>query len=45
MRKLLHLVYAIWKTGKPFDAKHYPWIQDNDTPATEIPVSSVMNPL
>src|SRR5262245_306341 len=26
MRKLLHLVYAIWKTGKPFDAKHYPWI-------------------
>ena len=25
MRKLLHLVFAIWKTGKPFDAKHYPW--------------------
>lgn len=25
MRKLLHLVFAIWQTGKPFDPKHYPW--------------------
>jgi transposase len=25
MRKLLHLVFAVWKTGKPFDPKHYPW--------------------
>jgi hypothetical protein len=25
MRKLLHLVFAIWKTGRPFDATHYPW--------------------
>ncbi len=25
MRKLLHLVYAIWKSGKPFDPNHYPW--------------------
>jgi transposase len=25
MRKLLHLVFAIWKTGKPFDPTHYPW--------------------
>jgi transposase len=25
MRKLLHLVFAIWKTKKPFDQKHYPW--------------------
>jgi hypothetical protein len=25
MRKLLHLVFAIWKTGRPFDANHYPW--------------------
>ena len=29
MRKLLHLTFAIWKSGKPFDATHYPW----DTPA------------
>jgi transposase len=25
MRKLLHLVFAVWKTDKPFDAQHYPW--------------------
>jgi transposase len=25
MRKLLHLVYAIWKTGRPFDPEHFPW--------------------
>ena len=25
MRKLLHLVFAVWKTNRPFDAKHYPW--------------------
>jgi transposase len=25
MRKLLHLAYAVWKTGKPFDPRHYPW--------------------
>lgn len=25
MRKLLQLVYAVWKTGKPFDAAHYAW--------------------
>src|SRR5205823_13031041 len=25
MRKLLHLVFAIWKSGRPFNAEHYPW--------------------
>jgi transposase len=25
MRKLLHLVHAIWRTGRPFDPGHYPW--------------------
>jgi transposase len=25
MRKLLHLVFAIWKSGRPFNAAHYPW--------------------
>ena len=24
-RKLLHLVFAIWKTDRPFDPNHYPW--------------------
>jgi transposase len=25
MRKLLHLVYAVWKADRPFDKNHYPW--------------------
>ena len=25
MRKLLHLAFAVWKSGKPFDPQHYPW--------------------
>ena len=25
MRKLLHLVFALWKSGQPFDPDHYPW--------------------
>jgi transposase len=25
MRKLLHLVFALWKTNRPFDPQHYPW--------------------
>jgi hypothetical protein len=25
MRKLLHLVFAIGKSGRPFDRTHYPW--------------------
>ena len=27
MRKLLHLVFAVWRTGRPFDPEHYPWEQ------------------
>jgi transposase len=25
MCKLLRLVYAVWKTNRPFDEKHFPW--------------------
>jgi len=25
MRKLLHLAFAVWKSGKPFDPAHHPW--------------------
>jgi transposase len=25
MRKLVHLVYAVWKSGCPFDPNHHPW--------------------
>jgi transposase len=30
MRKLLHLVFAVWTTGKPFDPTHYPWEHATD---------------
>jgi transposase len=25
MRKLLHLVFAVWKSNRPFDEHHFPW--------------------
>jgi transposase len=25
MRKLLHLIFAVWKTHTPFDKEYYPW--------------------
>ena len=34
MRKLLHLAFAIWKTGKPFDPNHYPWGQESKVKGT-----------
>src|SRR5215469_12593042 len=38
MRKLLHLVFAVWKTDRPFDEKHFPWEDPGDTPSsTTIP--------
>ncbi len=34
MRKLLHLVFAVWKTDRPFDAGHYPWESAGETTTT-----------
>ena len=31
MRKLLHLVYAVWKTNRPFDETHFPWEGSSDS--------------
>ena len=36
MRKLLHLVFALWKSGKPFDPHHYAW----EPPAVAAEVTS-----
>jgi transposase len=36
MRKLLHLAFALWKSGQPFDATHYPW----ETPAAAAEAAS-----
>jgi transposase len=35
MRKLLHLVFAIWKSGQGFDPQHYPWEKPSHGPATD----------
>jgi transposase len=34
MRKLLHLVFAVWKTNRPFDDNHFPWEPPTETPPT-----------
>jgi transposase len=34
MRKLLHLVFAVWKTDHPFDAGHYAWEPAGEEAAT-----------
>jgi transposase len=39
MRKLLHLVYALWKTNRPFDEHHFPWEPAIDTQVS-IPAPS-----
>jgi transposase len=32
MRKLLHLVFAVWKTNRPFAKEHFPWEPPEPTP-------------
>ena len=34
MRKLLHLVFAVWKTNRPFDKKYFPW-EPNDSKVSQ----------
>lgn len=34
MRKLLHFVFAVWKTDRPFNGEHYPWANPNDAQPT-----------
>jgi transposase len=35
MRKLLHLVFAVWKTDRPFNGEHYPWATPADVRPTK----------
>jgi transposase len=35
MRKLLHLAFAVWKTDRPFDPKHYPWEGVNEATSVD----------
>jgi transposase len=32
MRKLLHLVFAVWKSNRPFDPQHFAWEACSDSP-------------
>lgn len=41
MRKLLHLAYAVWKTGRPFDPKHYPWEGSDESSRVDGSMESV----
>jgi transposase len=46
MRKLLHLVFAVWKTDRPFDAGHYAWESAGEKAATTAagePVAGTAN--
>jgi transposase len=47
MRKLLHLVFAVWKTDRPFDPKHFPWEPSADTsfpPTTPCDADTCVTP-
>jgi transposase len=35
MRKLLHLVFAVWKTDRPFDGSHFAWEHPRAAPSAE----------
>ncbi len=41
MRKLLHLVYAVWKTDRPFDKNHFPWEGSGEGKSSPATPSSV----
>jgi transposase len=39
MRKLLHLVFAVWKSDKPFNPQHYPWEKPASAAASDNALS------
>src|SRR5262249_5197951 len=39
MRKLLHLVFAVWQTNQPFNNKHFPWEPARNTAASTPPAT------
>jgi transposase len=43
MRKLLHLVFAVWTSGQPFDPKHYPWERATDPVVPDLDEESEGN--
>jgi hypothetical protein len=41
MRKLLHLVFAVWQTNRPFVANHFAW---EDLPDTTVSTTAPLDP-
>jgi transposase len=41
MRKLLHLVFAVWKTNRPFNPKHFAWEDKPGDAATSTVLAAV----
>jgi transposase len=37
MRKLLHLVFAVWKSDRPFDPQHFPWEASSEGDSSAAP--------
>jgi transposase len=40
MRKLLHLVFAVWKSNRPFDENHFAW----EPPTETLPAAALAAP-
>ena len=40
MRKLLHLVFAVWASDKPFEKDHYPWERHNGNVPDDEPLQN-----
>jgi transposase len=38
MGKLLHLVFAVWKSNRPFDPEHYAWAPASASVQADLPV-------
>jgi hypothetical protein len=43
MCKLVHLVFAVWKTDRPFDPKHYEWEPADEKAAASVPTAGTAN--
>ena len=44
MRKLLHLVFGVWKTDRPFDGEHYDWAGTAAEPSAPVPAEGAVAP-
>lgn len=45
MRKLLHLVFAVWTTNRPFDEKHFDWGNPTKPKAPPTPAGPSPSPM